>query len=277
MVDVLEVIAISFASGLLGALTGLGGASITTPVLVMLGVPVKHAIASGILSVIATSSGTSSAYLRDRVTNVRVAMFLETFAIVGGTLGAVVTVAISPRLVAVAFSGVIASSALAMKLMAGGLRTAPASQDRLSRWLGLEGEYLDPSEGRVVRYRITNALYGGIGMIGAGMVAGMLGIGAGAFKVAIHELVLRMPPKVSTTTSNLIMGMTALAGAGVYLSSGLMVMELAVPLALGTAIGSIAGSRLLLKLRDERVKLIYFAVAAIASALMLYRALFLGE
>lgn len=277
MVTVPEIIVISFLSGLIGSLTGLGGASLTTPILVALGVPVKHAIASGVLSVIATSSGSSSSYVRDRITNLRAAMFLEVFAIPGGAFGALVTIVVSPKLVALVFSGVIASSVLITKLLGNGHDRRAVEQDRVSSWLNLRGSYYDASEGRTVHYRITNALYGGAGMVGAGTVAGMLGIGAGAFKVAVHELILHMPPKVSTTTSNLIMGMTALAGASVYVSSGLMSLELAVPLALGTMLGSVLGSRVLRRLHDRHVRTMYFAVATLASLLMLYRAFALGE
>jgi uncharacterized membrane protein YfcA len=104
----------------------------------------------------------------------------------------------------------------------------------------------------------------------------MLGIGAGAFKVAVHEAVLKMPTKVSTSTSNLIMGMTALAGAGVYVSSGLMVLDLAAPMALGTTLGSVLGSRLLTRVRDVNLRRLYFALAAVSASVMLYRALVLG-
>ncbi len=125
-------------------------------------------------------------------------------------------------------------------------------------------------------YKLTNALYGGLAMVWAGAVAGMLGIGAGAFKVAIHETVLKMPTKVSTSTSNLIMGMTALAGAGVYVASGLMVLDLAAPMALGTTLGSVLGSRLLTRMRDVNLRRLYFVLAAVSASVMLYRALVLG-
>jgi len=276
LVGVLEVVLVSTLAGLLGSLTGLGGASVTIPFLVLLGVPVKHAVASGLISVIATSSGSSSSFLREGVTSLKAAMFLECFTITGAILGALLTVNVSSTAVALSFSAVMILSLLLTRLTGSHQGPEGVRQDRVSAWLGLEGSYFDASLGREVRYRLTNAVYGGLAMVWAGAVAGMLGIGAGAFKVAIHELVLRMPTKVSTSTSNLIMGMTALAGAGVYVASGLMVLDLAAPMALGTTLGSIAGSSLLTRIRDVNLRRLYFVLAGVSAAVMLYRALVLG-
>ncbi len=276
MVSVIEVVLVSLAAGLLGSLTGLGGASVTIPLLVLLGVPVKHAIASSLISVIATSTGSSSSFVTEGVTNLKAAMFLECFTITGAIAGAVLTVAISPMMVALAFSAVMIASLILTRIARPPNGTGAVKQDSVSAWLGLEGSYFDPSLGRKVSYKLTNAVYGGLAMVWAGAVAGMLGIGAGAFKVVIHETVLKMPTKVSTSTSNLIMGMTALAGAGVYVASGLMVLDLAAPMALGTTLGSVLGSRLLTRISDVNLRRLYFALAALSTSVMLYRALVLG-
>jgi uncharacterized membrane protein YfcA len=276
MVGVIEVILVSLAAGFLGSLTGLGGASVTIPLLVLLGVPVKHAIASSLISVIATSTGSSSSFVTEGVTNLRAAMFLECFTITGAVAGAFLTVTVSPAAVALTFSAVMIASLLLTRVVRSPQEPGSVKQDKFSSWLGLEGSYFDPSLGKEVSYKLTNALSGGLAMVWAGAVAGMLGIGAGAFKVAIHETVLKMPTKVSTSTSNLIMGMTALAGAGVYVASGLMVLDLAAPMALGTTLGSALGSRLLTRMRDVNLRRLYFALAAVSASVMLYRALVLG-
>jgi len=276
MAGVVEVVLVSLVAGFLGSTTGLGGASITIPLLVLLGVPVKHAIASSLISVIATSTGSSSSFVTGGLTNLKAAMFLECFTITGAIAGAVLTVNVSPTAVAFTFSAVMVASLLLTRVVRKPQERGAVKQDRVAAWLGLEGSYFDPSLGRDVRYRLTNAVYGGLAMVWAGAVAGMLGIGAGAFKVAIHETVLKMPTKVSTSTSNLIMGMTALAGAGVYVSSGLMVLDLAAPMALGTTLGSVLGSRLLTRISDVNLRRLYFALAAFSASSMLYRALVLG-
>src|SRR5262249_36230228 len=181
------------------------------------------------VSVIATSSGAASAYVRDHVTNLRVGMFLEMFTIVGAIVGASLTVASSARPLFVLFGLVLLASWGALWMQRDHPWQSPLSQDRLSRWLELEGEYHDRASGRTIAYRATRAGLGGPLMLGAGLIAGLLGIGAGALKVLIHDLVMGLPPKVSTTTSNLIIGVTALAGTSVYLAAGLIDAGLAAP------------------------------------------------
>jgi uncharacterized membrane protein YfcA len=169
MVDLISVLLFSFAAGLVGAVTGLGGSSIATPVLVLFGVPIKEAVAAGIVSVIATSSGSASLYVREGMVNTRAAMFLEPFTIVGGMVGASVTVLIDPRLVAVVFAAVILFSMVTLKML-GNRQMGDVKQDRLSEWLGLKGSYFDQSLGKEVSYRLSNAFLGGLGMSAAGFL-----------------------------------------------------------------------------------------------------------
>ncbi len=270
MVSLLEVIAISFFAGLVGSLTGLGGASITTPLLVLMGIPIKNAIAAGIVSIIATSSGSASLFVRRGLSDVNAAMFLEMFTIVGAIVGATITLYINPKLLYLFFASFLFTSFI-------GLRTIKeeipenVSQDRVARWLGLSGSYYDDRLKKVVDYHLTRPLLAGAGMLIAGMAAGMLGIGAGAFKVAIHELVLRMPSKVSSATSNFIMGMTALAGASVYFNSGLLYLLLAAPIAVGTTLGAMAGSRLLRRLSNRFTRVLFLIVVLYIMGQMVYR------
>jgi uncharacterized protein len=262
LMDILLVLLVSFPAGLLGALTGLGGGSIMIPVLVLFGVPVKYAIAASMVTIIATSSGSASSYVKDRITNVRAAMFLEMFTICGAILGATITVFIEPRLLYFFFAAFLTTSFFGLRGRLKEETPGPVIQDRLAKWLGFEGSYYDQKLGRQVDYKMTKPLLGGAGMFVAGIAAGMLGIGAGAFKVSVHELILKMPSKVSTTTSTFIIGMTALAGASVYFSSGILYLGLAAPMAVGTTAGALTGARILNRISNRSVRLLFLAIVA---------------
>ncbi len=271
MVDLLTIFLISIPAGFIGALTGLGGGSIMVPVLIALGIPVKFAIAASMVTVIATSSSSAASYVKERITNVRAGMYLEMFTIVGAIIGANITRFVEPVVLYFFFGSFLLTSFYELRGHMRDELPTGVEQDRLARWLGLEGSYYDEALGREVRYKLTRPALGGAGMFVAGIAAGMLGIGAGAFKVAVHELVLRMPSKVSSTTSNLIIGITALAGASVYFSSGLLYLSLAVPMAVGTTIGSFAGSRVLNRLTGLVLKVLFLAVVVFLIAQMFYK------
>jgi uncharacterized membrane protein YfcA len=259
MLNMLTLGLISVAVGFLGSLTGLGGGSILIPIMVLAGIPLKEAIAAAMISIIATSSGSASAFVRHRISNIKIAMFLEMFTIIGAIVGATITSFISPVFLYFFFAVFLMTSFLSIHRV--GQEFVPAaSQDKISGWLGLHGSYFDAARKKIVDYRATNSLLGGGGMFIAGLAAGMLGIGAGAFKVTVQDNILKMPPKVSTATSNLIIGMTALAAASVYLFSGLMNVTLVAPIAVGTTIGSIIGSRVLNKLNDKVLRILFFLV-----------------
>jgi len=264
---------LSFLAGLVGAMAGMGGGVVLIPALTAAGEDIKRAIAVSTVSVIATSSGAASAYVRDHVTNLRVGMFLEMFTIVGAIAGASITVASSGRWLYVVFGLVLLASWAAPWVQRGRPWEPPASQDAPSRWLELEGEYPDHVLGRTVAYRATRAAIGGPCMFGAGMIAGLLGIGAGALKVLIHDLVMGLPPKVSTTTSNLIIGVTALAGTSVYLASGLLDTGLAAPVIVGVTAGAFAGTRVLLRTSNETVHRFFRVVLLVLGAEMIVRGL----
>jgi uncharacterized membrane protein YfcA len=271
MIDMIVVLLITLAAGFLGALTGLGGGSIMVPVLVALDVPVKYAIAASMITIIATSSGSAASYVRERITNVRAAFYLEMFTITGAIIGATITSFIAPRYLYFFFAAFLLSSFFGIS---GHLKEdfpKKAKQDRLSRWLGLEGSYFDQAENREVKYKMTNAGLGGLGMFVAGLAAGMLGIGAGAFKVSVHELILKMPSKVSSTTSNFIIGITALAGASVYFSSGLIFIGLAAPMAVGTTVGALLGGRILNRFHNRSIRYLFLLIVLILIIQMLYK------
>jgi uncharacterized protein len=261
---------LSIIVGFLGSLTGLGGASILIPIMVLLGVPVKEAIACGMVAIIATSSGSASSYVRERLANVRIAMFLEMFTITGAIAGATITTLIAPVYLYFFFAAFLLTSFLKLKEPMGTFVPA-VSQDRLSRWLHLEGGYFDEAIRQKIDYHANNALLGGLGMLVAGLAAGMLGIGAGAFKVTVQENILKMPPKVSSTTSNFIIGMTALAGVSVYLFSGLLNLTLMAPMAIGTTIGAIVGGRILNKLSNQTLRILFYIIIVFLVVQMLYK------
>ena len=135
----------------------------------------------------------------------------------------------------------------------------------------MRGSYFDESTKKVVEYKVNNAVLGGMGMLVAGLAAGMLGIGAGAFKVTVQENILKMPPKVSSTTSNFMIGMTALAGVSVYLFSGLLNLTLMVPMAIGTTIGAVAGGRVLNRISNRSLRILFFVVVVFLIVQMLYK------
>ena len=270
MIDMLTLLLICILVGLLGSLTGLGGASILIPLLVFLGVPVKEAVACGMVAIIATSSGSAASFVRNRITNLRLAMYLEMFTIIGAIIGATITIIIAPVFLYFLFAVFLCTSFI-------NIRTSlkeeyiPPIQDKLSRWLGLHGSYFDKSKNKEIPYKATNAFLGGLGMLIAGLAAGMLGIGAGAFKVIVHEKVLKVPAKVSSATSNLVIGMTALAGVSVYIFSGLLNVTLMAPMAVGVTIGAIGGGRLLSRVRDRNLKILFLVIVTILIIQMLYK------
>ncbi len=271
MLNMISLAAVSVLVGFLGSLTGLGGASILIPVLALLGVPVKEAIASGMVAIIATSSGSAASYVKERITNVRVAMYLEMFTIIGAIVGATITTVIHPVYLYFFFAAFLMTSFLKLRAPGESQFSTLQQQDRLSKWLDLHGSYYDQRTQKVVEYRANNALFGGLGMLVAGLAAGMLGIGAGAFKVTVQENILKIPPKVASTTSNFIIGMTALAGVSVYLFSGLLNLTLMVPMAVGTTVGAVVGGRILNRLSNRVLRFLFFAIVIYLIIQMLYK------
>jgi len=262
---------VSVVAGFVGAMSGMGGGVILIPVLTFLGMDIKNAIAVSIVSVIATSSGSASAYVRDRITNLKVGMFLEMFTIVGALAGAAITLVSGRKFLFILFGVVLLFSWVALFRQRNEDWHSTVHQDRFSRWLELQGSYYDQSIRETIAYRGTRAYLGGPLMFGAGVIAGLLGIGAGALKVLIHDLVMRLPPKVSTTTSNLIIGVTALAGTSVYLSAGMIDPGLAAPIILGVVIGATLGTHFLVRLTNRMVRRIFLGILLILGVEMIIR------
>jgi uncharacterized membrane protein YfcA len=262
---------ISIIAGFVGSMSGMGGGIILIPVLTFFGMDIKHAIAISIVSVIATSSGSASAYVRDRITNLKVGMFLEMFTIIGAWVGATITLVSGKRPLFILFGIVLLASWVTLFKQRHESWRPVAHQDRFSQWLELEGSYYDQPMGQTLQYRGGRAYVGGPLMFGAGVIAGLLGIGAGALKVLIHDLVMGLPPKVSTTTSNLIIGVTALSGTSVYLVAGLISPGLAAPVILGVLLGAFIGTRLLVRLTNQTVRHFFLVVLFVLGVEMIVR------
>jgi uncharacterized membrane protein YfcA len=261
---------ISILAGFIGAMSGMGGGVVLIPALTLFRMDIKEAIAISIVSVIATSSGSAAAYVRDRITNLKVGMFLEMFTIVGAIVGAAITLLIMQQLLFILFGLVLLTSGLII-FMQGHQTQEVAHQDAFSRWLELEGSYHDKATGQTIHYVGCRAYFGGPLMFGAGLIAGLLGIGAGALKVLIHDLVMKLPPKVSTTTSNLIIGVTALAGTSVYLAAGKIDPGAAVPVIVGITLGAFLGTRLLVRITNQAVRRFFLVVLLVLGIEMIVR------
>ena len=258
----------AFVAGLLGALTGLGGGVVIVPLLVLgFHVDIRYAIGASLVSVIATSSGAAAAYVSEGYTNVRLGMFLEVATTIGALSGAWLAPSVPARALAFVFGCVLLYSAWLSRHHT--LAAAGASgPDRLATALRLDGTM--PSGGVLVPYHVRNVPAGFSLMYVAGVLSGLLGIGSGAVKVLAMDRAMRLPFKVSTTTSNFMIGVTAAASAGVYLRRGYIDPAVAMPVVLGVLAGSMTGARILTGARSDRLRAIFVWVIVALAAEMLY-------
>lgn len=267
------IFAISLVAGFLGSLLGLGGGIIVVPALTLfLGIDIRLAIGASIISVIATSSGAAAAYVRERMANLRVAMFLELGTTLGAISGAYIAAYLHPRWLFILFGLILGYSALAM------LRKKHATaSDRppsaLATRLRLHSSYYDEAAGQEVSYVVTRPLLGLGLMYGAGAASGLLGIGSGALKVPAMDLAMHLPMKASTATSNFMIGVTAAASAGLYFTRGQIDPFLAAPVAAGVLVGATIGSRLLGRINSRSIRTIFIVVLLVVSAQMLFKGL----
>ena len=255
----------------MGALTGLGGGIVVTPLLTLaFGVDIRYAVGATLVSVIATSSGAAAAYVREGFTNIRIGMFLEVATTLGAVAGAAVALRIPASAIAVIFGVVLLYSAYVSR------RPIPVSKegdepDRLARWLRMDSTY--PSVDGIKGYHVHNVPSGFGLMFVAGVISGLLGIGSGSVKVIAMDQAMRIPFKVSTTTSNFMIGVTAAASAGVYLKQGYVDPGLAMPVMLGVLLGSFLGARVLPKLRARALRIVFSLMVAALALEMLYHGL----
>jgi len=265
---VLLVLLGSFAAGLLGALTGLGGGVVIVPLLVVaFHVNIKYAIGASLISVIATSSGAAVAYVREGFSNIRIAMFLEIATTLGALFGAFLAARLAAGIIAFVFGAVLVfSSALSMRGRHAGKSTGPP--DRWATRLKLNSSY--PTASGPENYEVYRVPAGFGMMFGAGAISGLLGIGSGAFKVLAMDQVMHIPFKVSTTTSNFMIGVTAAGSAGIYLRRGFVAPGLAMPVVLGVLTGSVLGTRVLMRARTTWLRILFALVIAALGIEMIY-------
>lgn len=262
----------SFLAGFLGAITGLGGGVVIVPLLALaLGVDIRYAIGASLVSVIATSSGAAAAYVKEGFSNIRIGMFLEIATSAGALAGAFLAAKLPVTAIGIIFGVVLLYSAYhALNPLPEDLSPAQ-TPDRLAALLKMHGSY--PTAQGLVSYNVR-AVPAGFGLMTvAGVLSGLLGIGSGAVKVIAMDQVMRIPFKVSTTTSNFMIGVTAAASAGVYLSRGYIDPGLAMPVVLGVLAGSTLGARFLATARTPLLRKIFSGAIAILAIEMIYNSL----
>jgi uncharacterized membrane protein YfcA len=259
----------AFSAGLIGALTGLGGGIIIVPLLTLIfHVDIRYAIGASLVSVIATSSGAAAAYVKQGFTNVRLGMLLEVATTIGAVLGAFIAGLISTGALAVVFGLVLFYSAYrSFKQRGDHILT-----DRSDKWatrLRLHGNF--PTEHGTQDYAVQSVPFGFSLMFAAGIFSGLLGIGSGVFKVLAMDQAMKLPFKVSTTTSNFMIGVTAAASAGVYLHRGYIEPGLAFPVMLGVLAGALLGAKILAHANTKILRSIFSVIIVVLAFEMLYK------
>jgi uncharacterized protein len=261
------LLGIGLVAGFLGSLTGMGGGVIVTPALtLLLGIDMRYAMGASLLSAIATSSGAASAYVREGYSNVRIGMFLEVATTFGALGGAFLALHIPTSALGVVFGCVLAQSAwLAAREPAHA--SEAVTSDPLAVRLRMDSDYPTPQGLRP--YHVQRVKMGFSLMFGAGAISGLLGIGSGSLKVIAMDRAMRMPFKVSTTTSNFMIGVTAAASAGVYLNRGYLNPSLAMPVILGVLAGSLGGARVMAGASTKVLRLVFAGVAGFLAVEMI--------
>jgi uncharacterized membrane protein YfcA len=276
MAPVLDFLGVVFlcsvVAGIFGSMLGLGGGTIIVPVLTLgLGIDIHHAIGAAIVSVIATSSGAAAAYLRDHLSNVRIGMFLEMATTAGAVSGAFLAGIVNSAFLYVIFALVLAYSAYMMYRRRAEEVPAHFPMGRWAKALHMQGEYYDPALERTVTYNVKGARVALPLMYVAGVVSGLLGIGSGVLKVPAMDIAMRLPMKVSTATSNFMIGVTAAASAGVYFARGDINPVIAGPVALGVLCGALIGTHWMMRARSSSLRKVFVIVLAVVSLQMLLK------
>lgn len=258
----------SVVAGIIGSLSGLGGGIVVIPLLsIVLGVDIHYAIGAALVSVIATSSGSAAAYVKEGIANMRLGMFLEIATTAGAVAGALISSAAPSSFIAILFG-------LALIFSAGNSLRKKEEQvveqsSLLAISLKLPSDYPD-NKGEKINYGTKNVV-GGFGMMGlAGMLSGMLGIGSGAFKVIAMDTIMKIPFKVSTTTSNFMMGVTALASCVIYIQKGYIVPDICLPVMIGVLSGAIIGSKILMSTDPKKLRTFFAVIIFFLAANMIY-------
>jgi uncharacterized membrane protein YfcA len=272
LVFVTELLCASALAGVVGSLVGLGGGVLIVPLLTLgFGMDVRLAVGASLVSVIATSTGAAVAYLQDRLVNLRVGVLLELATVAGALTGALIAPHVGSATLFLLFGVALLLSAVptAAKLVEEVPQDVP--EDPLAGRLGLSASY--PAAEGLVPYRVARVPAGLGVMYVAGVLSGLLGIGSGALKVLAMDTAMRLPMKVSTATSNFMIGVTAAASAGVYFWRGDVPPFVAAPVALGVLAGASLGAQLLRRSTNRTVRAVFLPVLLVVSLEMLLRGL----
>ena len=273
-VDILVILLVSILAGFVGALFGLGGGVLIIPFLTLVeGVPVPLAVGASIVSVVATSSASAATYVQDRLTNLRLGMFLEIGTVAGAITGAFVALYLPASALFILFGLILLYATIIMIRARGVDFPDNVKPDKTSRILALGSQYEDHSLNRVVKYEVTRTPLTVFIGYAAGIVSGLLGVGGGIINVPTMNLVSKVPVKVASATSNFMIGVTAAASASVYLLRGDVHPLLASPLIIGVAGGALLGTRVLKVTPPTRVKVAFAILLAAISLLMLLKGL----
>jgi len=256
----------SYGAGLLGSLTGLGGGFVIIPLLtLLLGVDIHYAIGASLVSVIATSSGSAAAFVKEGITNMRLGMFLEIATTAGAMCGAIVAIYIPTSSIAIIFGIILIGSAILS--LRKKVQNITREKSYLAEKLKLNSSY--PGPNGTVEYSVVRVGGGFLMMIFAGIISGLLGIGSGALKVIAMDNIMRIPFKVSTTTSNFMIGVTASASAVVYLQRGYISPGVSMPVVIGVLAGAFTGSKILVQSTSSKWLRYIFAVVISALAVQM--------
>lgn len=263
----LILICAAFLAGLLGSLTGLGGGVVVIPILTLcFHVDFHYAIGAALVASIATSSGSASAYVKEGITNIRLGMFLEIATTLGAVGGAFIALWMPTNIIAVIFGCVLMFTALMQQRRSADHSGVVGSN--LARKLKLYGTY--PTEEGVKSYQLTHVCGGFSIMLSAGVLSGLLGIGSGVLKVLAMDAAMKVPFKVSTTTSNFMIGVTAVASAVVYIQRGYIEPGIAFPIMVGVLAGALTGARLLKRLNVKVLRQIFACAIVLVAINMIY-------
>lgn len=264
-------------AGFLGSLTGLGGGVVIIPLLTLgfplLGVEIdmRYAIGAALVTSIATSSGAAAAFIKEGITNTRIGMFLEVATTTGAVLGAIIAMHLDKKWIALIFGAVLIFSAIRSMMKHNENIDYSAKGDKLGETLKLNGSY--PTKEGVIKYNVHNVMGGYSLMTLAGVLSGLLGIGSGALKVLAMDTCMKIPFKVSTTTSNFMVGVTAAASAVVYLQRGYIDPGIALPLVGGVLLGAFFGSKILPKANVKKLRMLFSVVIFFLAIMMIYNGL----
>jgi uncharacterized membrane protein YfcA len=259
----------SVLAGMLGALTGMGGGVIVIPLLTLgLGVDFHYAIGAALVSVIATSTGSAAAYVREGITNIRIGIFLEVATTIGAVLASVWLTTVLPKQSLAIIFGLVLVLSVFLNLRRRSSIKEVEHAGSLAARLRLNGSFVE--QGQLRQYSVTNVAGGFLMMLVAGVISGLLGIGSGALKVLAMDNIMRIPFKVSTTTSNFMIGVTATASAVVYFQKGYILPGIAAPVMLGVLVGAMAGAKILVRLQTRWLRLGFSIVVTYLAIQMIY-------